>query len=529
MIVLIVDDEMTARSGLEQLDMWKRLGVTKVLTAPNGQAAIECMQTAVPTILITDVRMPKMDGIELSGYVQKKYPDCGIIFLSGYSDKEYLVHAIHVKAFCYLEKPVDFVQLEEACHDIIGRVCQKQQKKAEEIRQQMQIESMRPFLRQQLLYQLIYGDNGMGIFYKEETKKLFLPHLQEAYQIVAVQLHWNPEVPEQKIGRVRNEFLIEMNQKKYENMLVGFVVPTLFLALIQDTNDAPDSGTGRLSEQLELCLAGRIRENASYQIAKSAKQKLWNKIPQTYRETLELLNYRFYLQKGEHLLEHKVVHCSYELPSNFYQEYRNLLQSGSAEELCRIVGRLTEEISETRDGDVLKIKNIYFNLLRILFEHTMHWSDSELADTSDDSAYIWKAVNDRVSLIEMADFLIENIRTLIGQGSEAGHKSRIESARKYIEENYKDSQLSIASIAEHAQVCETYLCALFKKEMNTTVNQYIQKLRVAEACRLLENPEVRMYEIAAKVGYSDTNYFSTLFKRIRGMTPSAWREGKMRR
>ena len=527
MNVIIVDDEITTRSGLKELDMWKRLGVNQVLTASNGQMAVELMQTVAPSILITDIKMPKMDGIELSKYVQKYYPDCGIIFLSGFSDKEYLVHAIQVKAVEYLEKPVDFIKLEAVCTEILKQLSQKQILELERIQHQMMFENMRPLLRQQLLFKLVYHECTKDIFLEEETKKVFTAHVHEEYQIIAVQLHWNPKLAEDEIGRIRNEFLRSMNVNIYEDILLGFVVPTLFVVLIQNKENGEADYLKWCSEQIQICMKEKMKDTASYQVAQSARQKSWNQLPKIYEKTMELLNHRFYLRKGEKLLENKVIHQIYVLPPNFYKEYKELLHTGSTEELCKKVEDLTESILKIYDGDVLKIKNIYFNLIRILFEKTMQWSSTEQTDVADDSAYIWKVVNDQVSLVEIGEFLIENIKTLTNRNSESGSHVKMKKARHYIEENFADSQLSIQSIAEHVQLRETYLCVIFKREMETTVNQYIQRLRIEKACKLLENPRNRFYEIALAVGYSDTNYFSTLFKRITGRTLSAYREEKL--
>jgi two-component system response regulator YesN len=112
MRALVVEDEKTPRELLRDLVPWAKHGFDPVDTARNGLEALEILEAGGVDLVVTDVRMPKMDGIELAVEVRRRWPDCVLVFLSGYSDKEYLKTAIRVQAQDYLDKPIDLTQVE---------------------------------------------------------------------------------------------------------------------------------------------------------------------------------------------------------------------------------------------------------------------------------------------------------------------------------------------------------------------------------------------------------------------------------
>ena len=133
--VLIIDDEEVVRNGLKKYISWESLGISYVYTADGADAALELEETEKPDIIISDIRMPKIDGIELCKCIKNHNESSRIIFLSGYADKEYLKEAIHLSAEEYIEKPVD-IQMMEVCLQKVVKKCRKDrenQKKEREL------------------------------------------------------------------------------------------------------------------------------------------------------------------------------------------------------------------------------------------------------------------------------------------------------------------------------------------------------------------------------------------------------------
>ena len=165
MNVLIVDDEKTTRQGLLNHIDWKKFDISEIREAQDGTDALELCKTYIPDIMISDIRMPIMNGIELCTNIRELYPECKIIFLSGYSDKEYLKSAIHLGVIHYVEKPIDLSEMEEA----IGKAVRLHQMDRERNQGQVSVE----VVKQQLIASLIRKSNE-GKSVREKIKQMSL-------------------------------------------------------------------------------------------------------------------------------------------------------------------------------------------------------------------------------------------------------------------------------------------------------------------------------------------------------------------
>lgn len=165
MNVLIVDDEKTTRQGLLNHIDWKKFDISEIREAQDGTDALELCKTYIPDIMISDIRMPIMNGIELCTNIRELYPECKIIFLSGYSDKEYLKSAIHLGVIHYVEKPIDLSEMEEA----IGKAVRLHQMDRERNQGQVSVE----VVKQQLIASLIHKSNEVESI-REKLKQMNL-------------------------------------------------------------------------------------------------------------------------------------------------------------------------------------------------------------------------------------------------------------------------------------------------------------------------------------------------------------------
>lgn len=163
---LIVDDEEVVRSGLKKYISWNRVGIHKVCTADSTEKALELAEADKPDIVISDIRMPRMDGIELCRHIKSFNEYCRIIFLSGYADKEYLKGAIHLSAEDYMEKPVDIQAMEEC----LQRAVEKCRKYREVIEKERELELYRRTGDKQLREEML--NNRITAKWKEDTAEL---------------------------------------------------------------------------------------------------------------------------------------------------------------------------------------------------------------------------------------------------------------------------------------------------------------------------------------------------------------------
>ena len=189
--LLIVDDEKITRDSLKAYIPWNELGIGTVETAKSGQTALELIPRIIPDIVLTDVRMPKMDGIELATRLKDLLPECKIIFLSGYSDKEYLKSAIHLKAINYIEKPVDLDEITRVLKDTVALCQEETEKKAEIKKLKSNLEESMPLISQEIASVLVKENADISRLMSKYDHPLINAPQDGYYTAACIQLNWN--------------------------------------------------------------------------------------------------------------------------------------------------------------------------------------------------------------------------------------------------------------------------------------------------------------------------------------------------
>jgi two-component system response regulator YesN len=204
--------------------------------------------------------------------------------------------------------------------------------------------------------------------------------------------------------------------------------------------------------------------------------------------------------------------------------FKNHLREDNFESAIALVRDLTDQLAICRDSDLNRVKNIYFQLMLILFEVALERGLIDPFDTKE-KTYIWKEIEAKTYLEELSAYVTTSIANILSKLTVSGSVDRkITEIIRFIHKNFADKNLSLQAISAHIYLTPTYLCAFFKKSTGKTINEFITETRITKAKELLKDVQIKLYEVAAAVGFSDVNYFSTLFKRNIGCTPSEFRE-----
>jgi len=360
--LLIVDDEKTTRDTLYHKIDWEGLGITSVAVARNGLDALAVCQDFEPDICLCDVKMPKMNGIQLGYCLREKFPDCKIIYLSGYCDKEYLKSAIDLQVVSYIEKPIVLSEIREVINKTAGSIIIK---KTEALQKEVSGLTLNNF----------YGGPAQeGTYY---------------------------EFPEASLPRLKQ------------------------------------------------------------------------------------------------LLHH------------------------SPQEAAELVADITSEIALCMDKRIYYITSIYYQFLSVILNTCREFSASGPFSEEDENN-MWKEIHSFGTLEQLSDYILSIIKTLPDTIYSAN--PLINRIAEYIRNSYGDCSLSVSQLADTMYMNKTYLCSAFKKETGKTINEFITEPRMEAAKLLLHKQDIRFYEISGMVGISDPNYFSTIFKKYTGLSPSEYRE-----
>ncbi|MEX1030227.1 MAG: response regulator [Paenibacillaceae bacterium] len=524
--LMIIDDEETTRDSLLELIPWAELGVNDVRTAEDGLAALTLAESFAPSILLTDIRMSKMNGIEVSQKMRELYPNCVIIFLSGFSDKEYLKSAIQLNAVDYLEKPVNIQQLKSVFLRTVQKLLEDQQRNIEDKRLKYNLHSNIHLLRQDIVLELLVG-NAVPRFYLDKYGSDILHVFDDGdFTVVCILLDWVQDIAPEVKSSMKNDILRKLNAEEplsEYRYISGYMNDSLVIIL----NECLDSASEHCKifwDQLFGMLLEASQSQFTFAAGCSDCRKGFHSLPGLYKASSQLLKQQFY--GGNYKVFHSppLPSSSYDIDNQIYVKFRKLLRSNSFQEAVDLIIDLTQEISATCDPDTDKIKNIYFKFLSILFEITMNM-DIITPDEENENKYVWQEIHDKKTLSQLTSFLITPMELMLNKYEDKENTNdKLNKIKSYILDHYTDNQLSIQSIAAYTYLSQTYLCAYFKKVTGRTLNEFITELRIEKAKELVMNKKIKLYEVSAMIGFIDSNYFSTIFKKHTGLTPSEFRE-----
>jgi two-component system response regulator YesN len=525
--LIIVDDERTTRESLASYIPWRDLKIDSVRSARNGAQALGLAEEDPPDILLTDVRMPKMDGLALANRIRELYPECQIVFLSGYADKGYLKQAIHLQAVDYVEKPVDPEELREAIRSAVSRHEGQAQEKREASRAREIYRENVLILREELVRELVGGHAPIGTLRERFPEALPVGVFDGHLTAAALVLNWRRQLSKGEQESIRRALLSRLCES------APFGLPSSLLGFTENDVMAIVLG-GRYFERSPhsvatlhglASIAGELSQEAfSFSLGVGMPVLGLENLPRSYLAALRSAGLQFYRGAGQLLFSASIPRESFTAPAAMVTGFREALQGGDVEQAELLVGAMAEQARRQECVDIDGVRDVFFKLFLILFEVARSKS---VADLFDDEAksYIWQEIRDRTTLAELAQFVGNHVRAVFGSASQGGKGSRkVLEIQRYIRSHLGSDALSLQAIADHTCLSRTYVSALYKSCTGENIGDYITGLRIEKAKELLGDCRMKTYEVAARVGYQDVRYFSTLFKKHVGCTPTEYRD-----
>jgi two-component system response regulator YesN len=506
-LILLVDDEALTRNGIRDHIAWDEIGIDTVLTARNGIEALEVLSGRIPDILITDIRMPRMDGIDLANRIRRRFPDCAILFLSGYSDEEYLRSAIKLKAEQYVNKPVNLEILSETLGEIVEDIRQRRQE-----RRRMEMSS-------RVVLGLMMSRQSAD---REELyEALASSHLEPEYPLFC--LIFKAEISDDSSGEEPD---MKQLQDEINSLFSGYgYIPVIYA-------DA---------ENMAVCFLFSVppahsRDRNSRTGAEHIRQLLknhWDRLPAGC--TAALGETVFSIEQAPRAF----AAAKARLKTGFYLDASSLLSEGILSpamdiSLYNTANAVKADLFRGRhEGIRENIKKLQRELIEKLppVEHAKALL-GDLILAIDQCA---GGRPDGKNEGPLPAGIFENISTLDGclgivldriNSLEQGHESGgrlADRARGIIENEFGNQNLSITMLCGELNLTAPYLCYLFKQRHGVTINHYINKVRIETAGNFLASSQLKIRDIARYCGFNNTNYFTRSFKKNTGLLPTQYR------
>ena len=532
--VFLVEDESVIRDGLRDNIPWQQYGFQFVGEAADGEMALPLIRKTRPDVLITDIKMPFMDGLSLSRIVSKEFPKTKIVIISGYDDFEYARQAIEVGVDQFLLKPITRLMLKKTLLEMKEKIEQEEDKNDYQIQYQAEMHVYEQFSRRRFMEKVLTGELTVKEIY-EEASKLSLEITAPCYNLLLFYLQEkNPDLS----GEGMDDFMRKQDEVLHyflrhpEYLLFRWNASSYGVLIRSETSQIGELTEKGLGHIRDFCMG---QEHLEWYVAVGNPVERLSLLPECYRQVNHYFAYRFMMPDLHVLSEvtlEDYVNSQDEQnidsvdPSTMAQEViRDFLEHGNESEIHDFVESYLQSISRALKSRMFRayvVLNIRFTM--IAYVESLGASKEEYMKKIGDYAQEMNIEPDEVPayFVNMLQAAFE-IRE---QASSSQNRKLISRAIAYIDENYMHDSLSLNTVAAEAEVSANYLSAVFSQSMKKTFVEYVTEKRMEKAKKLLKSTSLSSGEIAARTGYKDSHYFSFVFKKTQWMSPREYRAAR---
>lgn len=525
--IMLAEDETEVLGAMLRTIRWEKHGFETPVGCTDGRKAMEAVEAGfTPDVLITDICMPFVDGLELAEYIGKKLPETIVVILTGYDDFKYAQKAIKLQAFDYMLKPIT--------PNALGDQMDKLKQELDKRRLESEDRSMQ-IVAEHFLNQLVSKRLDRSII--EENCRAHHFAFSRRYHTAAV---LDPDLPAPATvqeGNNRELMRYGLFNIAQELAAGGATEAVVFLGndgmtkLIVDA-DSPDDAYGAVSA-LIASVTGTVKDCLKLSVSAGVGEPVayLDELHLSHAQALTALSYRFFYGEGSVILEadidvrksRQVDYASCE--RRFVAAVKALDREGAYAEIADLTGQLkTSHIAF--DRCILYSQKLMMALINLTGSIVGEQEVESLEKLSEHVNFY--AVSTLTQLEELIRSVCERAFALLEIVKTDAAASQVIKAETYIREHFSDPELSLNQVTEHLAISTSYFSAIFKSKTGSTFVEYLTRERMEKAKQILSFTDRRTYEIAEEVGFSDPHYFSVAFKRVTGMTPKEYREQSRR-
>lgn len=530
--VFLVEDEFVVREGIKNNVDWKSHGYDFCGEASDGELAFPMIQKLKPDIVITDIRMPFMDGLALSKLIKKEMPWIEIIILSGFEEFEYAKEGIKIGIAQYLLKPISGEDLLKEVDTVAEKIIEKQ--KESEIREKYLREMEENFLKERKdLFQYLVTGSKSAAELLEMADKLNIDLSSMWYNIVLMVT--------KSINHAQNEYsnsLIEIEEKLKEiddDHILIFDRNLEGKAFLFKADSKEELETIQKDYLTKVVNILKDYENVRYFGGIGLPVNRLRELPVSFESASHAFAHRYLVSEslilnGEEMRQREYLKKEeFDLSNvNPKQIDRNkikeFLKVGDKEETIYFV----EEFFRDLGSSVIKS-----NLFRQYITMDIYFCVAEFLDGLQIPREEIEDFDIASGILQTQESAMEYVTCIVKKALELREKTAsnrygdvVDEVMRYIEENYADEELSLNVLASHVNFSPNHLSMIFSQQTGQTFIKYLTDFRMNKAKELLRCTGKKSSVISMEVGYKDPHYFSYLFKKTQGMTPTQYRGGK---
>ncbi len=532
--VILVDDEEEVRQAIIRKLDWEAIGFEVIGYADNGEDALEIAERLRPDVVMTDIKMPFMDGLTLANKLKQISKDTKIIIFSGFDDFEYAKEAIKLNVEEYILKPINaselksvFIRIKEKLDIEIGTKRDIDQLK------KYYLESL-PIMREQFMIGLLEGRLSKNRII--EMMKTYGVDLNAPYYMVGIFHTDNSSIaartdedslPPAELATLSLKQIVDETLESFckfrSCIYLEAVVAIAFLEDVKQSNNV-------IHAMDQICKSAfRILEsNTSAGIGFLCDDVMG--LSHSYQGAKDAIDYRVLFEPNQAIyiqdIESQVNHQN-TWDSQYTENILREIKLGEAADLEKAIDELIHYIKKSAISIQLYLISLTEMITEIFKLGRAYQLDMNQVFGPDFN------INNKVYQLDSLESLKQWLQDICRKVRNGIRRERTDTARlliekaiKYIEENYHDSELSVDILCQHLNVSATYFSTLFKRETGINFINYLTNVRMEKALQMLNTTEEKTYHIAEKVGYTEPNYFSYVFKKHYGISPSNYRKSR---
>ncbi|MFW6253248.1 MAG: response regulator [bacterium] len=537
--IIVVDDEQIIRDGLRRHVDWQSLGYQLLACCEDGVQAAAILEERAVDVIISDISMPFLDGLELTEMVRNRYPQTKVVLLTGHDRIDFAQEAVRQHVTSFLLKPITPHELREVLASTRRELDRERKDLRDRALLERQLAESMPLLRARVLNRILHGQLPLsGIPGALELSGIVLPGDYMTVLIADrdVRVDHEPSSTDVELERLALQNVVERIDEDGIARLVFRDTDGRVLCLVgASAPKAAASDALRFAERLNTMALSQLDSSVSVGIGRPFKGA--EGILQSYREADFAVNYRFMVGGGR-IIEYEDAsggaHVETGDPSGQRtwfpaMDEHDIILSLASERVGESSERIRRLIQNMRDRelDPDRCRLVLFRLIGRIIDAAVDLSidpDRVFAGDNPVDALSTLKTLDRIEAWLISIF--ERWHEVLGARRQQRSIRKAAEAQEFIRHHFTDPDISVERVCNAVSVGTSYFSSVFKQHAGKTFVEYLTSLRMERAKELLRASDQLTYEIAAEVGYRDPHYFSNSFKRYCGMTPREYRNDR---
>lgn len=532
-IILVDDEEEVRKSIIKQID-WESAGFQVVGDAENGEDALEKIEVLEPDVVLTDIRMPYMDGLTLAEKIRQRYPSTKVVIFSGYDDFEYAQKAIKLNVTEYILKPVNVEELTSILKRIKSNLDEEIEEKRNVSRLRENYRKSLPIIREQFFNDMVHRRLADDLI-ESKLREYDIPITgARKWIIAAIDVEKSDDRSKKTLSLHEEEELIPISVMQIvREKLKSYCRFSLFqstaeagmvvIAALDDDNTT----TGLIDVLGDICKETKRILEVPVTIGIGHSVTGLSKIAGSYQSAVEALGCKAVVGSGITIYINDmepVGSGKLEFDNSDESDFISAVKFGPDEKIEAVMVRISGKLESARVH--YRQQQVYvFGVLNTVIQMIQQY-DLNLEEILGGELEYLSVIDKLQKREEFGEWLLKTARKMnqaINQERDMTTRQVIQQAKQYIMDNYQNPDLSVEMICRHLHMSPAYFSTMFKKETGQAYIAYLTEIRLNKAVELLNKTDDKTYVIASKVGYQEQNYFSYVFKKKFGVSPTKFR------